>query len=219
MSSTRRPGRPSNPHSMASTRRPARSLRTMMPSTGISALRGMFRTGSVRGVTPADEKWTYNETLRMVAHPVTPDCSCEECLFLCQHYAKDTKNNNQTLVMARQARDDTLSRPWQTNNDDLERRGVETLSEIAALHQKISEAREKRRKAREDFARAEDRRELYGPGPSSFQRCEPPPPPSYPRPTDPSPATEHETIYISSDSDDHVSLITPAPNSRILERD
>ena len=54
----------------------------------------------------------------------------------------------------------------------------------------------------------EEERHISASGPSSFQL---PQAPSYPRPTDPSQATEHEIIYISSDSDDGVSLIPPPP--------
>ena len=152
---------------------------------------------------------------------------------MCWHYIEDTMNNNQTLVMARQARDDALSRPWQTNIDGLERRRVETLHKLAALRQKISEARGKLAEARRDRARLveadskppsrlagachhviaqpedglEEGGRISASGPSSFHHRERPRPPSYPRPTDPSHATEHEIIYISSDSDDDVSLI------------
>ena len=139
-------------------------------------------------------------------------------------------DNNQTLVVARQARDDVLSRPWKTRVDGLERRREATRAELAALHRTISEARGKLAEARQDRARLveadnkphrrladashrvmaqpqdgleeERKRHVSAPGPSSFQLREHPRPPSYPRPTDPSQATEHEIIYISSDSDE-----------------
>ena len=180
--------------------------------------------------TPVDEGWAFNAKLGMVTH----SSDCQDCLSMCQHYVADAMDNNQTLAVARQARDDVLSRPLKTRVDGLERRRVETLQKLAALRQKISEARGKLAEARRDRARlveadnkprrrladaCEEERGISAPGPSSFQLRERPRPPSYPRPTDPSQTTEHETIYISSDSDDDVLLIPPAPNSRFLERD
>ena len=153
---------------------------------------------------------------------------------MCQHYVADVMDNNQTLAVARQARDDVLSRPLKTRVNGLERRQVETLQKLAALRQKISEAWGKLAEARRDRAHlveannkpchrladaCEEERGISAPGPSLFQLRERPHLPSYPRPTDPSQTTEHETIYISSDSDDDILLIPPAPNSQFLEHD
>ena len=165
---------------------------------------------------PVDEGWTYNETLSMVIH----SSDCHVCLSMCRHYSRDTMDNKQTLVMARQAQDDALSHRWKAEVDDLEKRRVETLNKLAALRREISKARGDLAKARRDRARLieadnnrvmapledglEEGGRISASGPSSLL---PRHPPSYPRPI--SQATEHETIYISSDSDDDVSLIAP----------
>jgi len=140
-------------------------------------------------------------------------------------------DNNQTLVVAHQARDDVLSRPWKTRVNGLKRRQEATRAELAVLHRTISEAWGKLVEARRDrvhlveadnkphcrladashrvMAQPQDGLEeecehhVSAPGPSSFQLYECPRPPSYPQLTDPSQATEHEIIYISSDSDEH----------------
>ena len=129
-------------------------------------------------------------------------------------------DNKQTLVMARQARDDALSRHWKAEVDDLEKRRVETLNKLAALRREISKVRGDLANARRNRVRlmeADNNRVMALPedgleeggcisasGPSSLL---PRRPPSHPRPI--SQATEHEIIYISSDSDDDVSLIPP----------
>lgn len=172
--------------------------------------------GCIKERSPVDEGWTYNETLSMVIH----SSDCRLCLSMCRHYSGDTMDNKQTLVMARQARDDALSRRWKAEVDDLEKRRVETLNKLAALRREISKARGDLANARRNRARlmeADNNRVMALPedgleeggcisasGPSSLL---PRRPPSYPRPI--SQATEHEIIYISSDSDDDVSLIPP----------
>ncbi len=166
---------------------------------------------------------------------------------MCRHYVDDTMDNNPTLVLAHQAQDHVLSSPWDTKINNLERRRAETHTKLAALRQAISEAHGKLAEARQDCAHLveadnkprcrladashrvmaqpqdgleeEHEHHVSTPGPSSFQLHECPRPPSYPRPTDPSQTTEHETIYISSDSNDDVSLIPPAPNSQFLKCD
>ena len=140
-----------------------------------------------------------------------------------------------------------LSPPWDTKIDDLERRQAEIRAKLTALCQAISKARGKLVEARRDCAhlveadnkphhrladashhvmaqpqdglKEECESHVSTPGPSSFQLHEHPRLPSYPRPTDPSQTMEHETIYISSDSNDDVSLIPPAPNSQFLKHD
>lgn len=213
MARTRIP-RPSTSRSIASTR-PRPVLATMKASNHRNP-------PSLRMVTPVDEGWTYNETWRIVTH----SSACIDCFDMCEHYTNDIMDNNQTLIKARQDQDEALSRPWKTKIDDLERRHGETCQQLAELRQKISEARGMLAEARRDRERLVMAQPgdglLGGPrssasGPSSFLR-EPPRPSSYPRPTDPPQATEDEIIYISSDSDDDVSLIPP-PNSRIPERD
>jgi hypothetical protein len=124
--------------------------------------------------------------------------------------------------MARQARDDTLSRHWKAEVDDLEKRWVETLNKLAALRREISKVRGDLANARRNRARlmeADNNRVMALPedgleeggcisasGPSSLLPCHPP---SHPQPI--SQAMEHEIIYISSDSDDDISLI-PLPS-------
>jgi len=141
--------------------------------------------------TSVDEGWAFNVKLGMVTH----SSKCQDCLTMCQHYVADAMDNNQTLAVARQARDDILSRPLKTRVDGLKRRRVETLQKLTVLRQKISEAQGKLVEARQDHAclmeadnkprhqladTCEEEHGISAPGPSSFQLRERPRPPSYP---------------------------------------
>jgi hypothetical protein len=176
----------------------------------------MGNEGCIKERSPVDEGWTYNEMLSMVIH--SSDCCL--CLSMCQHYCGDTMDNKQTLVMAHQAQDDVLSHHWKAEVDDLEKRQVETLNKLAALRREISKARGDLANAQRNCVRLmeadnncvmallEDGLEegvcISTSGPSSLLPCRPL---SHPRPI--SQAMEHKIIYISSDSDDDISLIPP----------
>ena len=84
----------------------------------------------------------------MVIHPA----DCSNCTSICEHYLVGIMDNDQTLVMARQAQDHALSQPWQTKVDDLERRHEETLQKLTAMHQKLNEAQVKLAEAQQDCA-------------------------------------------------------------------
>ncbi len=167
------------------------------------------------------EGWTYNESLHMVIHPA----DCSNCTSMCKHYLVGIMNNDQTLVMAHQARDHTLSQPWQTKVDSLKRRCEETLQKLTVMHQKLNEAQVKLAEAQWDHMHLmgtdnkprhqqdglKEECHISASGPSSFQL---PQVPSYPQPTDLSQAMEHKIIYISSNSNDSVSLILLPPRQQ-----
>jgi hypothetical protein len=176
---------------------------------------------------------------------VTHSSDCDVCLALCKHYINDAMDNNQELNMARRAQDHARSLPRQTKVAALKRRQVKTLQKLATMRQKVTEARAKlaqARRAREHLLKADKkpRRRLADASdchrvmtkpqdglekgrcispskPSSFQLRGRTRPPSYHRPTvaSESQATEHETIYVSSDSDVDISHILP-PSAPIL---
>jgi len=92
------------------------------------------------------EGWMYNESLRMVIHPA----DCSNCTSMCEHYFVGIMGNYQTLVMACQAQNNTLSQPWQTKVDDLKRRHEETLQKLTTMRQKLNKARVKLAEAQQD---------------------------------------------------------------------
>src|SRR6266851_7800235 len=94
------------------------------------------------------EGWTYNESLRMVIHPA----DCSDCTSMCEHYLVGIMDNDQTLVMACQAQNHTLSQPWQTKVDDLKRRHKETLQKLTTMRQKLNKAWVKLAEAQQDRA-------------------------------------------------------------------
>jgi len=139
---------------------------------------------------------------------------------MCEHYLVGIMDNDQTLVMACQAQNHTLSQPWQTKVDDLKRRHEETLQKLTTMRQKLNKARVKLAEAQQDRVHLmgannkphhqqdglKEECRISASRPSLFQL---PRALSYPRPIDPSQAMEHKIIYISSNSDDGVSLVPP----------